>query len=158
MRAVLEAYGDPDRQVWLADSFQGFPPPSPAFPQDADDPHQHLAPYVAVSQAEVAANFALFELLDARVRFLPGWFRDTLPQAPVDRLAVLRLDGDLYESTWVALEALYPKVSAGGVIIIDDYGALPRCREAVEDYRAQHQITTPIEWIDWTGVTWRKEG
>lgn len=158
MRAVLEASGDPDRLVWLADSFQGLPAPAADFPQDAGDRQHTLTRYLGVSQAEVEANFRRFDLLDDRVRFVPGWFRDTLPHAPVDRLAVLRLDGDMYESTWVALEALYPKVSSGGIVIIDDYGALPGCRDAVETYRTQHTITTPLEWIDWTGVTWRKEG
>jgi O-methyltransferase len=59
------------------------------------------------------------------VRFLPGWFRETLPSAPIKRLAVLRLEGDLYESTIVALDALYPKLSPGGFAIVDDYGAAP---------------------------------
>lgn len=157
MRAVLDAYDDPHRLVWLADSFQGLPPPAPAdYPQDEGDIHSSLSTYLGVSQADVEANFRLFELLDDRVRFLPGWFRDTLPTAAVERLAVLRLDGDMYESTWVALDSLYPKVSEGGFVIIDDYGALTRCRQAVDDYRAAHGITTPMEPIDWTGVYWRR--
>ena len=101
-------------------------------------------------------NFELFEMLDHRVRFLPGWFRDTLPAAPVERIAVLRLDGDMYESTIVALSALYPKVSAGGFVIVDDYGALPRCRQAVDDYRRSEGIADEVTMIDWTGAFWRK--
>ncbi|MEK6632595.1 MAG: TylF/MycF/NovP-related O-methyltransferase, partial [Nitrospirota bacterium] len=82
-------------------------------------------------------------------------FRDTLPTAPIERLAVLRLDGDLYESTMEALVALYPKVSAGGFVIVDDYG-LPTCRAAIEDFRLAQGITDPIQLIDWTGAFWQR--
>ena len=74
-----------------------------------------------MSEEEVRANFERYGLLDDQVRFLPGWFKDTLPDAPIDRIAVLRLDGDLYESTIQALDALYPRLSPGGFCIIDDY-------------------------------------
>jgi len=94
-------------------------------------------------------------LLDERVRFLEGWFADTLPSAPIERLAVIRLDGDMYGSTMQALEALYHRLSVGGFVIIDDY-SLPTCRSAVEDFRRGHAISDPIEEIDWTGVFWRK--
>jgi O-methyltransferase len=93
--------------------------------------------------------------LDDQVAFLPGWFRDTLPTAPMERIAVLRLDGDLYESTMEALVALYPKVTAGGFVIVDDYG-LPTCRAAIEDFRLAHGITDPIQLIDWTGAFWQR--
>jgi len=109
-----------------------------------------------VSLEEVKANFERYGLLDEQVQFLPGWFRDTLPRAPVEQLALLRLDGDMYESTMVALEALYPKLSAGGFLVVDDYGAIPACRQAVEDYRAVHGIEEPLERVDWTAVYWRR--
>jgi O-methyltransferase len=87
---------------------------------------------------------------------LPGWFRDTLPSAPIERIAVLRLDGDMYESTMIALQSLYPKLSTGGFLIVDDFGAIPTCAEAVHDYRRENAIVDPLERIDWTGVYWRK--
>ncbi len=156
MRASLEAHGDPDRSVWVADSFAGVPPPDPVvFPEDAGL-RFHTLPSLAVPREEVEANFARYGLLDDRVRFVEGWFRDTLPEAPIESLAVLRLDGDLYESTFVALEALYPKVSPGGFVIVDDYGALEPCRLAVDDFRSDHDIDEPIVPVDWTGVHWRK--
>ena len=82
---------------------------------------------LAVPEEEVKANFRRYGLLDDQVRFLPGWFKDTLQDAPIDRIAVLRLDGDLYESTIQALDALYPRVSPGGFCIIDDYLAVKAC-------------------------------
>jgi len=72
---------------------------------------------LAVSLERVQDNFRRYGLLDRQVRFLKGWFRDTLPAAPIERLAILRLDGDLYESTIQALGALHGKVSAGGVVM-----------------------------------------
>jgi O-methyltransferase len=157
MRAVLQAYGDRDRSVWLADSFEGLPRPSPAdFPPDTGDDHWTLAKYLAVPRYTVEGNFRRYGLLDDQVKFLPGWFRDTLPVAPIERIAVLRLDGDMYESTILALSTLYPKVAAGGFLIVDDYGALPNCRLAVEDFRSAHGITDPIVTVDWTGAYWRK--
>ena len=156
MRAVLKAFGDDARTVWVADSFQGLPKPSEEYPPDEGDPHWTLNSYLGVSLDQVKQNFRQFELLDDKVRFLPGWFRDTLPAAPIDRIALLRLDGDMYESTYVALSALYPKVSPGGFVIVDDFGALPNCRKAVEDYRARHHITDELTTIDWTGVYWTR--
>lgn len=156
MRAVLKAYGDVGRMVWVADSFQGLPEPDPgSFPADTGDDHWTHG-FLAVSIEEVRANFATYQLLDDRVHFLAGWFRDTLPSAPIERLSLIRLDGDMYESTMVALRALYPKLSVGGYVIVDDYGAIPACRLAVEDFRAENGIVDPIEWIDWTGVYWRR--
>ena len=110
---------------------------------------------LAVTLEEVQSNFAKYDLPDARMRFFKGWFRDTLALAPILRLAVLRLDGDLYESTMDSLTALYDKVSAGGCVIIDDY-LLPKCRGAVEDFRAARAIAEPIQDIDGAGVFWKK--
>jgi len=157
MRAVLEAYEDAERSVWLADSFQGLPAPSPAkYPQDAGDQLSTFTSYLGVALETVQANFRRYGLLDDRVKFLPGWFRDTLPVAPVERIAVLRLDGDMYESTHLALTHLYPKLESGGFLIVDDYGALPNCRQAVEDFRHAQAIAEPLVSVDWTGVYWRK--
>ena len=154
MRAVLKAHGVEDRTVWLSDSFQGLPPPNDdEYPADAGDLH-HTIDELAVSLDEVRENFRRYGLLDDQVRFLPGWFRDTLPGAPIERLAVIRIDGDMYESTTQVLEALYPKLVPGGYLIVDDYGGIPACRRAVDDYREAMGITDDIRQIDWTGVYW----
>jgi hypothetical protein len=156
MRAILKAHGITDRRVWAADSFQGLPHPDvQRYPQDAGDRH-HTYDFLAVSLEEVQENFRRYGLLDDGVRFLKGWFRDSLPTAPIERIAVLRLDGDMYESTWEALTSLYPKVSVGGYAIIDDYHVIPGCREAVDDYRRQESIGDEITEIDWAGVFWRR--
>ncbi len=157
MRAILTAYGDTTRTVWAADSFEGLPKPDTSrYPADAKDPHWSFAP-LAVSLEQVQANFARYGLLDEQVRFLKGWFKDTLPTAPIERIAVMRLDGDMYESTMDALKALYPKLSVGGYVIIDDYGQVPACKQAVHDYRAAHDITEEIHSADWSGTYWRRE-
>lgn len=156
MRAVLKAYGVTDRRVWAADSFEGLPlPDTEQFPADAGDAH-HRYDFLAISVEQVRENFERYGLLDEQVQFLKGWFRDTLPTAPIDRIAVLRLDGDMYESTWVALTSLYPKLSVGGYAIVDDYKVIPGCREAVDAYRRQNGITDEIVEIDWAGVYWRR--
>ncbi len=156
MRAVLKARRDTERLVWAADSFQGLPPPDPGrFPEDAQDEHWRVS-QLAVPLDQVKANFARYGLLDDQVRFLPGWFRDTLPTAPVECLSVLRLDGDMYESTMVALECLYDKLSVGGYAIVDDYGAVPGCRSAVDEFRDRYGLTEKLVRIDWTGVYWRR--
>ena len=155
MRAVLKAHGVGDRRVFVADSFAGLPPPNSGYQQDRGDVH-HRVSFLAVSQQEVEDNFRKYGLLDEQVVFLKGWFKDTLPNAPSDCFSVIRLDGDMYESTTDGLAHLYPKLSPGGYCVIDDYGALDSCRAAVEDYRKEHRIETPIHEIDWTGVYWRK--
>jgi len=156
MRAVLKAYSVIDRYVWVADSFEGLPSPNTdKCPHDAGS-RLHESRELAVSLEEVKANFEKYGLFDNQVRFLKGWFRDTLPSAPIERLAVLRLDGDMYQSTMDALGNLYPKLSEGGYIIVDDYGAVPACRQAVNDYRSVNAIKEEIRKIDWTGVFWQK--
>jgi hypothetical protein len=157
MRAILKAHGVTDRLVWVADSFAGLPPPNPGrFPQD-EGSSLHTFGILAVTLEEVHANFRRYGLLDEQVRFLKGWFQDTLPAAPIERLAVLRLDGDLYQSTMEALESLYDKLSAGGYVIVDDYGIMAACRQAVHDFRDARGIRDAIRPIDWAGVYWRRE-
>ncbi len=154
MNGIVRARRAPDRAVWVADSFNGLPPPA-----DTDEGWDFTAekhPALAVDLETVKSNFERFDLLDERVRFLEGWFKDTLPVAPIERLAVLRLDGDLYSSTMDALTCLYDKVSSGGFVTIDDYGGIAQCARAVSDFRASRGITEPIQKIDWTGVFWRK--
>jgi GT2 family glycosyltransferase len=155
MRAILQAYGVTGRRVFVADSFEGLPPPNPEkYPADAGD-RLHTFEQLAISLDQVRANFAKYDLLDDQVVFLKGWFKDTLPTAPVDKLAVLRLDGDMYESTMDALGALYDKVVPRGFVIVDDF-ALAGCRRAIDDFRRERAISDPLAPIDRMSVYWRK--
>ena len=156
MRAVLAAYGEKTRKVWAADSFEGLPPPNPEkYPADEGLDLSKIS-HLAVSLEKVQENFRKYGLLDDQVSFLKGFFRDTLPAAPIEKLALLRLDGDLYESTTDALTHLYPKLSIGGYVIIDDFGVISSCAKAVQDYRIIHGINDAMYWIDSTGVYWEK--
>ena len=157
MRAALKAYTDDTRQVWVVDSFEGLPKPDGRFQQDEGDRHWKKSDFLGISLDQVKANFSRYGLLDDRVRFLKGWFKDTLPTAPIERLSILRLDGDMYASTMDSLQNLYPKLSAGGYTIIDDYGEILSCRQAVDDFRAANQIETPVIPIDLGGVYWQKQ-
>lgn len=157
MRGVLKAHGVTDRFVWVADSFEGLPRPNlEKYPADANSGY-HLLLNLAISIDEVRANFERYGLLDNQVQFLKGWFKDTLPSAPFSSFAVIRLDGDMYESTMDALVNLYPRLSRGGYIILDDYGLRDGlCKQAVTDYRTQHEIVDEITDIDGWGAYWRK--
>jgi hypothetical protein len=158
LRAVLAAYGVRDRRVWVADSFAGFPDDSHRQPADrgVDFGGGLGEGFFAVDLETVKANFARYELLDDQVKFLEGWFSDTLPAAPVETIALLLLDGDLFGSTHDALSALYPKVSKGGFVIVDDYGWHDNCRRAVDEFRAENGIRDPLVTIDDQLVLWRR--
>ena len=156
MRATLDTLGEHARTVWLADSFAGFPEPdAERFPDDGEldlSPHEFLA----VGVEEVRSYFSRLGLAEG-VRFVPGFFHETMPGLRGGRWSLVRLDGDTYESTWVTLEALYPGLAKGGYLIVDDYGFVPACRRAVDDYRAAHGIDEPLEEVDWNCARWRRE-
>jgi hypothetical protein len=157
MRAVLKAHSDSFRRVWLFDSFEGLPrADSASYPADQGDTLANFNAYLGVSLDRVQENFTRYGLLDDQVRFVKGWFKDTVPAAQLDTIAVLRLDGDMYESTVQVLEGFYEKVSLGGFVIVDDYGALANCRAAVHDFRSKYGIADEIQPIDWTGAFWRR--
>jgi hypothetical protein len=104
-RRLLAAYGVEDRKIYVADSFDGLPKPDTVkYPVDKDDTHYTHYLYLAVSREEVENNFRKYGLLDDQVVFLEGWFKDTLCQAPIEKLSILRLDGDMYGSTIESLE------------------------------------------------------
>src|SRR5271157_279352 len=163
MRAVLEAYAAKDRRVWVADSFEGLPEPNAEkYPIEAETHRgkvmSNVYNHFAVGLDEVKENFARFGLLDDRVRFLKGWFKDTLPSAEISQLAIMRLDGDYYESTHDALLHLYPKLLPGGYVIIDDYGedTWTYCRRAVDDYREREGLHQPLIPVDSKCFCWQK--
>jgi len=157
MRAVLAAYDVTDRKVFCADSFEGLPKPN-AEKYRADRRDRLFAfAELAVSEDQVRQNFARYDLLDEQVVFLKGWFKDTLPRLGSEKFALIRLDGDMYESTMDALTNLYDRLSDRGLVIIDDYGGLKNCRQAVHDFLDARALKPEIKKIDDTGVWWRKQ-
>jgi O-methyltransferase len=156
MRASLAAYGVSDRRVFVADSFEGLPRPDPRYPADRKDA-LHAYRELAISEAEVRRNFAAFGLLDEQVVFLKGLFKDTLPGLGETRFALIRLDGDMYESTLDALSHLYDRLNVGGFTVIDDYGALAGCRRAVHDFLDARGLSPRLAPIDRGAVWWRKD-
>jgi O-methyltransferase len=173
MRGILKAYGIQNRCVWVADSFRGFPKPEQTTERSYSSPgfkliRERLAnndPSLGSSLKmlgqgtqleEVKQNFARYGLLDEQVKFIQGFFSDTLPSAPVEKLAMLRADGDLYDSTFEILENLYPRVSSGGYVIIDDYNSFQECRRAVNDYLEMNGLQVDLVPIDSDAVFWQK--
>ncbi|WP_269542225.1 TylF/MycF/NovP-related O-methyltransferase [Cerasicoccus fimbriatus] len=155
MRGLQNIYNQRERKVWVCDSFEGLPVPT-HHEDEGIDLSKGNFPMLAISQEAVMRNFSQYGLLDEGVKFLKGWFKDTLPNAPIEEIALLRLDGDLYESTMDAMKALYHKVPSGGYVIVDDYYAVKGCEKAVQDYLRENNAKAEIHQIDWTGVYWRK--
>lgn len=153
MQAVLNANNATDtRSLWLADSFEGLPAPTAT----ADDGYDVSGyDYLSVGEKVVLENFERFGLLKANVKPIRGWFENTLPVAPIEKIALLRADADLYSSTIDIFDNLYHKVVPGGFIIVDDYGNWEPCRKAVTDFRTKHGITEEIIEIDRCGIYWR---
>lgn len=155
MRAVLDSLGD-ERTLWLADSFEGFPEPDEeTFPADSERDLSRFD-FLSVPVDEVRANFARLGLEDS-LKFVPGFFDQTMPTLRGRSWSLVRLDSDTYESTQLALDSLYPGLATGGYLIVDDYHLLPECKRAVDDYRREHGISEPIESIDWSGIRWRRK-
>jgi O-methyltransferase len=155
MRGILKAHGS-SKLVWLADSFEGLPPPSPEkYPVDKDSSYHEMTE-LAVGLQEVLQNFKNYELYDDQVKVLKGFFKDTLPKAPIKSLALLRVDGDMYESTMDTLTNLFPRVSVGGFVLIDDYDPGHNCRRAVDDFRGENGIKDEMIMVDSKGAYWRK--
>ena len=156
MRSFLKEYGNTEKIVYGADSFEGLPKPDVKnYPEDAEDSHYKMNE-LKVSLEQVKYNFEKYGLLDNQVKFLKGWFKDTLKEPPFEKLSILRMDGDMYESTIEALENLYDKLSPGGYLIVDDYNYALGCKKAVDDFRNIKNIKEDIITIDWASVYWKK--
>lgn len=160
MEGILDVYGATDRKVILADSFEGLPEPDAASSMDDVIAHELLKKVglFAAGEDTVRDNFQRYGLWDDRVVFIKGWFSDSLPTAPIDRLAIMRLDADYYQSTMDALTNLYPKLSVGGWVILDDYGHPLGCRQAVHEFREANGITDAIEMADAHVGYWQRTG
>jgi O-methyltransferase len=157
MRATLDTLEGPERTVWVSDSFQGFPRAD----RESDESYDLSADlagcdFLAVPLEEVKETFTRFGCTEG-VEFAPGFFQETLPRLGDRRWSIIRLDGDTYDSVRVAMESLYPGLSVGGYLIVDDYLSLDQCRAAIDDFRREHGITEPLEEVDWSCVRWRRQ-
>jgi hypothetical protein len=167
LRAQQAACGKVERRVYMLDSFEGLPPvtgrdgPLAARWQQGADPANYLDNCRASREAlECALRERGFSPEDFRI--VPGWFAQTLPplakELAAARIALLRLDGDWYESTLVCLEQLVPLVSEGGVVIVDDYYAWDGCARAVHDYLSRHDLAYRIRSLPgWQGAWFIKQ-
>ena len=152
---VIALSGNPhNRSVWLADSFEGLPlPRDPSKDQD----YWSKLNYLKVSLQQVQLNMAHFQLLpSSHIHYCKGYFHDSLLDCHPSKIALLRMDGDMYESTMDQLYSLYPYISLGGRIIVDDW-SIPVCQRAMRDFWSAHNITpTEITRIDDNSMYWMK--
>jgi cephalosporin hydroxylase len=150
MRAYLAAHEDAKRTVWIADEFRASPAPA----KEALRVDETMADMQADLNL-VRDAFQRFDLLDGRVRFLVGSPDATLPASEIDSVALLRLGEGVGGSARGVLEAMYPKVSIGGYVVIDDH-VDPACARAVREFRSHHGIDDSLEGVDRSAVAWRK--
>ncbi len=126
------------RVLWLFDSFKGLPPPD-----ERDGEGEKKGYFEEWNKGDIAKVKKIFEILGLgleNVKIFPGWFEETLPRAPVKRIAILHIDADWYKSVKTALEAFYDKVVPGGFVVLDDYGYWKGCTQALQDFFSDHGI------------------
>lgn len=151
-RAVMDYLGIKEAVI-ACDSFKGVP--SPQWEQDYGD-QNYLMRELSVSLNTVKENIGYF-VLEGNIEFVEGLFKDTMPKIKdiISPISILRLDGDLYESTIQVLENLYDNVSSGGFVIVDDY-SLDGARAAVNNFRAERNIESPLIKVNHTIYYWQK--
>jgi len=152
MMMLAEASQGSDRKLWLYDTFEGMPEAS-AFDvnvlgQTGEERRSADSQWCLASRQEVEANFNRYGLLNDRLVFRQGMVEDTLKNEPLpERIAILRLDTDFYESTKIELELLYPLLQPGGVLIIDDYGLWKGSKKAVDEYFGDRKpLLVPVDY------------
>ena len=150
---ILLSAAAPEREVWAFDSFAGLPEPRQVDGRQSEG----LGGELVGSETKLCEGFERFAN-PARLRVRAGWFDDTLRLAvdEIGPVAVLHCDGDWYESVLLTLEVMCPLVSAGGFVVIDDYGTFPGARRATDEYRRRVGEAAPLKRIDHTGRYWRK--
>jgi len=165
LMATVAAKSTPVRQMWLFDSFEGLPSPtSEDYSEDHGSTGRHIRPLVRGSclgtKGEVEALlFSRFGFARDWIHLIQGWFQDTLPLhiERIGPIALLRIDGDWYESTMCCLENLYDNVVPGGSIIIDDYGVCFGCKRAVHEFFGKRHIRPRLIPDNRGGVRFSKD-
>ena len=158
---VLRSVGSIDRRLWLYDTFDGMTEPNE---NDVDFLGRAASLLLRQSSRDDARSIWCRSPIDGvrqvmdetgypaqQIEFVPGDVQETLPKRRPERIALLRLDTDWYESTRCELEILFPRLAVGGVLIVDDYGHWQGCRRAVDEYFAARGVTMLLNRIDYTG-------
>lgn len=163
---ALQALGSSDRDIYLYDTFEGMTAPTehdissldpPALTTWTEAGERNERPWAELFNADLFNEDAVRATVlstgypEARIHFVRGPVEETLPCRAPDQLALLRLDTDWYESTRHELECLYPRLSDGGVLIIDDYGHWEGARRAVDEYFGHRAEPVLLNRIDYTG-------
>jgi len=157
---TFQAEGDRDRRVWLYDTFEGMPEPGAEdFGLHGEDAHaewwrnqrSEINEWCYAPREEVTANLLGTGLRREQLELVEGKVEDTIPARVPERIALLRLDTDWYESTYHELVHLFPLLSPGGVLILDDYGQWGGVRKAVDQYLDEQGIHLLLSRIDYAG-------
>ena len=140
------------RTVWLFDSFKGMPETT-----ERDGPEAQE--YVGKVLGNVGQVRALLKKTGAdlnRVRIVEGYYQDTFPKAEIDRIALLNIDADWYESVRLCFEKFYDSIVTDGFVSIDDYGHWPGCRTAVDEFFQKRRLAYPLQEVDYTARWFQK--
>jgi O-methyltransferase len=160
--ALTQLYqGDTSRRIWLYDTFAGMTTPTERdvhrwagknpWRKWVSSERREYNDWCHASLDEVKRNLFSTDYPRDLFAFIQGDVRETLRSARPDRIAVLRLDTDWYDSTKIELEILYPRLSKGGVLILDDYGVWNGARQAVNEYFEKQATKILLQRTDYTG-------
>lgn len=158
---TLLTLGMTDWDLYLFDTFEGMPQPTQIDRDFRNRPAQRRfeatkqsldsSDWCAASIDDVRDNMLSTQYPQERIHLVPGRVENTIPVNAPDKISLLRLDTDWFESTWHELVYLYPRLVVGGVLIIDDYGHWQGARRAVDDYFSKHNIPILLNRTDYTG-------
>jgi O-methyltransferase len=146
-----------NRTVWLFDSFQGMPPVTEhdGVSFDGRTAQSHVGQEVGdIRRVNQVLRRVRSDM--KRVRIVPGWFNDTFTSATIDKIALLNIDADWYESVKLCLDTFYDRVVPGGFVSFDDYGHWPSCKKAVDEFFKARQLTYKLHQADYTAHWFRK--
>lgn len=158
---TLMRLGKQDRDLYLFDTFEGMSEPGVHDVAATGESARELLDRASRTEEDlvwcyapierVAQAMSLTKYSEGRIHLVPGRVEDTLQALAPEQIALLRLDTDWYESTRHEMEQLFPRLSRGGVLILDDYGHWQGARRAVDEYLREHQVKLLLHEIDYTG-------